>query len=72
VPVDVVWIIIYCAQEEVEEALKTLEVVGAKCSVKFIKKKIFCMPSLQSSQAIFNVASVALLLAIAAKLMVAS
>jgi hypothetical protein len=72
VPVDVVWIIIYCAQEEVEEALKTLEIVGAKCNVKFKKKKSFACHHCRVLRQSFSVASVALLLAIDAELMVAS
>jgi hypothetical protein len=37
--VDIAWIIICCAQEQAEEALKTIEDYRAKCSVKQEEKK---------------------------------
>ncbi len=55
-----------------EEALKTLEIVGAKCNVKFKKKKSFACHHCRVLRQSFSVASVALLLAIDAELMVAS
>jgi len=54
---DVMWIIIYYIQGEVEVALKTLEDYKAKCNAKQEEnKKLFNTPPLQSFQAMCNVA----------------